>query len=248
MTQDQRESILLTKYVAPANVQESLLSGGKKEKPRMTEKRLVNMAPYEPGVNKWEEQTKTYSNKIVPRMGFRYKDEGKKFYDRAYPDKKPEPGAYYSYEQHHKHFFKTAKGIRIPEKTKTKRFNKKENNYPSPGHYKARLTITRPTHTLKSFGYRFEEKHRNQNPGPGTYKVRSKLKTQKPDDEMLSPKISESPKKRKGKKKRSKSGAGTARSKKSRSKKKFQNYFDKGSRPSSQQVIDFRRTSNGFST
>ena len=91
MTQDQREQILLTKWVAPPETQDVLLTRKKGEDPLKTDKRLVKMAPYSPAHQKFEDPTKSSDKKMVPRMGYRYKDEGDKYYKYAFPDYVPDP-------------------------------------------------------------------------------------------------------------------------------------------------------------
>ena len=66
-------------------------------------------------------------------------------------------------------------------KKPSKRFNKKEANNPSPGHYKPKKTITNIRAPFKSMGYKITERNETFAPGPGTYNVRSKLRSEKPE-------------------------------------------------------------------
>ena len=50
------------------------------------------------------------------------------------------------------------------------------NFYPSPDHYKPRISLTNPKLLKKTFGYHFDPSNLTVAPGPGSYNVRSSLK------------------------------------------------------------------------
>lgn len=77
--------------------------------------------------------------------------------------------------------------------------------YPSPDHYKPRITLTNPKLLKKTFGYHFAESNLTTAPGPGSYNVRTSLKGEIKEAIRKVQKRRKKPKSTKPKKRKSKS-------------------------------------------